>query len=167
MRAAAGDRVVIASSRIEGPVREGRIVEVRGADGSPPYLVEWSDTGQQALVFPGPDAHVEHVAAVPGEAVVVPPAGVAAVRHVKTWSVRVDVFEGPGETTAHAVLSAESEIGLGARGTARLHPGDPDVPEIGDEVAVARALRRLSDSLLEAAAGDLSEVEGHKVVLPS
>ena len=72
MRAAVGDRVVIASSRVEGPVREGRIVEVRGADGSPPYLVQWSDTGQQALVFPGPDAHVERApdpgAAVPGPA---------------------------------------------------------------------------------------------------
>jgi hypothetical protein len=157
--------VVIASSRVEGPVREGRIVEVRGADGSPPYLVQWSDTGQQALVFPGPDAHVERTPE--GAPAPVPPAGVATPRHVKTWTVRVDVFEGPGETTAHAVLSAESELGLGARGTARLHPGEPDVPEIGDEVAVARALRRLADSLLEAAASDLSAVEGHTVVLPS
>ncbi|RBQ12196.1 hypothetical protein DP939_44190 [Spongiactinospora rosea] len=37
------------------------IVEVRNADGSPPYTVRWLDQGHLALVFPGPDARVEHV----------------------------------------------------------------------------------------------------------
>ena len=31
--------------------------EVRGADGDPPFVVRWSD-GHEALLFPGPDAHV-------------------------------------------------------------------------------------------------------------
>ena len=30
------------------------------ADGTPPYLVHWLDTGQVTLLYPGPDAHVEH-----------------------------------------------------------------------------------------------------------
>jgi hypothetical protein len=34
------------------------IVEVRGADGGPPYLVRYED-GHEAVVFPGPDAVVE------------------------------------------------------------------------------------------------------------
>jgi hypothetical protein len=36
----------------------GRITEVRGPGGSPPYLVVFED-GHEALVFPGPDAVIE------------------------------------------------------------------------------------------------------------
>jgi hypothetical protein len=158
MKASVGDRVVVASTRLDGKVRDGRIVEVRSPDGSPPYLVEWSDTKQQALVFPGPDAHVEHLAA---EA-----ATDDTPLHVKTWRVQVDVFESSGGTTAHAVLAAESPVHLDADGEARLRPGDQDVPEIGDEVAVARALRRLADRLLAAAEDDIGAIEGHRVNIP-
>ena len=66
--------------------------------------------------------------------------------------------------SAQAVCTATSDP-LKGQGLARLRPGDPDVPEIGDEVAVARALRRLSDRLLGAAADDLSQVSGHPVTL--
>ena len=41
-------------------VRDAEILEVRHEDGSPPYLVRWSDNGHEALVFPGSDAFVEH-----------------------------------------------------------------------------------------------------------
>ena len=40
--------------------RDGEILEVRGQDGGPPYVVLWSDTGHEGLVFPGPDAVVQH-----------------------------------------------------------------------------------------------------------
>jgi hypothetical protein len=60
MYAAVGDRLVIHGHRVDAPNRDGEILEVRHADGSPPYLVRWSDTGHEALVFPGPDATVEH-----------------------------------------------------------------------------------------------------------
>ncbi|QNN51875.1 DUF1918 domain-containing protein [Nocardioides mesophilus] len=60
MKAAPGDRLVIHSLHVDGPVRDGEILEVRGADGAPPYLVRWSDTGHEGLVFPGPDATVQH-----------------------------------------------------------------------------------------------------------
>ena len=163
MKASVGDRVVVVSSRLDGKVRDGRVVEVRTGDGSPPYVVEWLDTHQQALVFPGPDAHVEHVAAgeLPGGY-----AGEDAPRHVTSWRVSVDVYASVRGTTAHAVLSCEEIDRMGAEGAARLRPGDLDVPEIGDEVAVARALRRLADGLLEAAAEDIAAVEGHRVTLP-
>ncbi|NLT56986.1 MAG: DUF1918 domain-containing protein [Actinomycetales bacterium] len=58
MKAAVGDRIVIASNHVDGAVRTGRIVEVRHPDGTPPYVVEWS-TGETAVVFPGPDARIE------------------------------------------------------------------------------------------------------------
>lgn len=60
MLAAAGDRLVVRSTHIGEPVRDGEILEVGHPDGSPPYLVRWSDNGHEALVFPGPDAYVEH-----------------------------------------------------------------------------------------------------------
>jgi hypothetical protein len=59
MYAAPGDRLVVRSLHVGGPVRDAEIVEVRHDDGSPPYVVRWSDTGHEALVYPGPDAFVE------------------------------------------------------------------------------------------------------------
>jgi hypothetical protein len=55
-----GDRLVVRSLHVDGPVRDGEIIEVRHPDGTPPYVVRWSDDGHEALVFPGPDAYVEH-----------------------------------------------------------------------------------------------------------
>ena len=60
MFAEKGDRLVIPGHHVGEPSRDGEIVEVRHADGTPPYVVQWSDTGHEALVFPGPDAHVQH-----------------------------------------------------------------------------------------------------------
>lgn len=60
MYAEKGDRLVVRSRIVDGPVRDGEIMEVRHEDGSPPYLVRWSDDGHEALVFPGADAFVDH-----------------------------------------------------------------------------------------------------------
>jgi hypothetical protein len=60
MFAAVGDRLVIHGARLGAPERDGEILHVRRSDGGPPYLVRWSDTGHEALVYPGPDATVEH-----------------------------------------------------------------------------------------------------------
>ena len=85
--------------------------------------------------------------------------------HVATWRVEIQLFEqGPG-TTARAILHAGADTALEGSGHARRAPGDVDVPEIGDEVAVSRALRHLADSLLKAASIDISEIEHHKVTL--
>jgi hypothetical protein len=59
MKASVGDRLVIRSTHVDERVREGEIIEVRHEDGSPPYVVRWSDDGHEGLVFPGPDAYVE------------------------------------------------------------------------------------------------------------
>lgn len=60
MRAVVGDRLVIKGHHIGEPDHDAEILEVRGMDGSPPYLVRWGDTGHEALLFPGTDAFVEH-----------------------------------------------------------------------------------------------------------
>ena len=60
MYAKVGDRLVIHSPSVDGPVRDGRVLEVHGPDGLPPYVVEWDDDGRTSLFFPGPDATVQH-----------------------------------------------------------------------------------------------------------
>jgi Domain of unknown function (DUF1918) len=55
-----GDRLIVRSPRLAGGVRDGKIVEVRRRDGSPPYVVLWSDNGHESLLFPGSDATVHH-----------------------------------------------------------------------------------------------------------
>lgn len=60
MFARVGDRLTVHSNQVGGHVRTGEIIEVQHSDGTPPYLVAWSDTGTESLVHPGPDATVEH-----------------------------------------------------------------------------------------------------------
>lgn len=65
MQAAVGDRLHVHGRTVGAAEQVGEIVEVRGADGGPPYLVRFDD-GHEGLVFPGPDAVVEHQAASQG-----------------------------------------------------------------------------------------------------
>lgn len=57
MHAQAGDWLVIETNHVGQHAKRGQIKEVHSQDGSPPFLVHWED-GHDALVFPGPDAHV-------------------------------------------------------------------------------------------------------------
>jgi hypothetical protein len=57
MQAQVGDVLIIEGNSVGNPARRGTILEVRSADGSPPYWVRWDD-GHEGLSFPGPDAHV-------------------------------------------------------------------------------------------------------------
>jgi len=60
MKAAAGDRIVVRSTHVGEPDRDGEVLEARGADGAPPYRVRWSDDGHEGLFFPGPDTQIHH-----------------------------------------------------------------------------------------------------------
>jgi hypothetical protein len=60
MQASVGDQIVIHAHRIGQPDRDGEVVDVRGSDGGPPYMVRWGDNGHEALFFPGSDASVQH-----------------------------------------------------------------------------------------------------------
>ncbi|WP_067885553.1 DUF1918 domain-containing protein [Nocardia vaccinii] len=59
MQANVGDRLSVHSHTVGMPDRMGEILEVRGADGAPPYMVRFDD-GHESLVFPGPDWVVQH-----------------------------------------------------------------------------------------------------------
>jgi Domain of unknown function (DUF1918) len=60
MNAKVGDRIIISGHRVGEPDRDAEILEVRGEDGGPPYLVRWGDGGHESLFFPGSDALVQH-----------------------------------------------------------------------------------------------------------
>jgi hypothetical protein len=57
MKAQVGDSLVVESNKVDASRRQGEVVEVRGEDGGPPFVVKWSD-GHEGLVYPGADAHV-------------------------------------------------------------------------------------------------------------
>lgn len=61
MHARVGDQIIIESQTTGVPRRDGEIVGLHHADGTPPYDVRWSDSGHETLVFPGPDARVRHL----------------------------------------------------------------------------------------------------------
>jgi hypothetical protein len=52
MKAHVGDRIILAPPAVPGPLRDGEVIETRGRDGTPPFLVRWSD-GHVGLFFPG------------------------------------------------------------------------------------------------------------------
>jgi hypothetical protein len=58
MQAKVGDRLHVHGRSVGIPDQLSVIIEVRGTDGAPPYLVRHPD-GHEALVFPGADALVE------------------------------------------------------------------------------------------------------------
>jgi hypothetical protein len=59
MKAHTGDRLIMEGAHVGSHRRIGVVIEVRGSDGRPPYLVRWQDDGSETLCFPGPDAHVQ------------------------------------------------------------------------------------------------------------
>ena len=83
----------------------------------------------------------------------------------KTWSVEIFIGERDGSTHAEARLRTNDSTEFTASGSARLSPTDQDVPEIGDELAVARALSALGHQLVEAAAADIEAVTHERASL--
>jgi hypothetical protein len=59
MEASVGDRIIVKGHRLGEPERDAEVLEVRGHDGEPPYVVRWDD-GHEGLYFPGSDAVVQH-----------------------------------------------------------------------------------------------------------
>jgi hypothetical protein len=180
MRAQVGDRIILAAEHIDQPTRDGEVLEVRGRDGGPPYVVRWSD-GHTGLIYPGPGAvlsiggHGEEpltgeIGHEPARSRAPVPTGVPTTvtthhpqhGHIREWQVRVSILESGDDTSASVVLLADSPDQLSARGTS--HRSSDDVParRIGDEVAVARALRHLADRLIETAEHDIEARTGEE-----
>jgi hypothetical protein len=67
MQARTGDHLVIEGAKVGVRRRDGEILETHGPNGEPPFLVRWTDSGAEALVYPGPDAHVQPVGSEPSK----------------------------------------------------------------------------------------------------
>ncbi|GAA0709297.1 DUF1876 domain-containing protein [Dactylosporangium roseum] len=83
----------------------------------------------------------------------------------KHWTVDIAISEDNGRTFAEVRLDADDDTQLTGKGEARLNPADEDIPEIGDELAVARALSDLGHRLLLTAAADIEAVSDQPVRL--
>lgn len=77
--------------------------------------------------------------------------------HTNEWNVQVLFTEDEDRTHATAVLKTRDGA-LRAEGRARRNPADTPVPEIGEELAAARALHALAARLTDAALGDIAEM---------
>ncbi len=175
MRAIIGDRIVLAPVTVDAPVRDGEVLETRGPGGTPPFLIRWSD-GHTGLFYPGPGSVLslgaEHPDVVEGSRPADEPGAEPALHEpahpreaasrprVHDWHVRVTIFENEDQTHANVVLLSDSPAHLTARGESTRGAHDRPVPEIGDEIAVARALRHLADHLIEVAEGDIETLTG-------
>lgn len=78
----------------------------------------------------------------------------------KHWSITVDIDEEENTTLAHVSLRTPAGTDVTGAGQAQRNPLDPSVPEIGDELAVARALRDLAERLLHTTEKDIKGVTG-------
>lgn len=73
----------------------------------------------------------------------------------KTWNTEISITEIDSEVRAEARLRGKDGGQMVGQGTARCNPADENVPDIGDELAVARAMSDLSHQLIQRAAHDI------------
>ncbi|WP_369388265.1 dsRBD fold-containing protein [Streptomyces sp. CG1] len=85
---------------------------------------------------------------------------------VKEWRLNLYLSEHDPDTTARIVLDTGDNV-LESCAEARRSPYDPDVPEIGDELAAGRALIAMGRILLRAADGDMKAVGSNETEGPS
>ena len=75
----------------------------------------------------------------------------------RDWTVDISIDEHEGQTRAKARLRRRDQESVGV-GLARLNPADRKVNDIGDELAVARALADLARRLMGVTAHDIEAV---------
>jgi hypothetical protein len=80
----------------------------------------------------------------------------------KDWTVKITIDEHEGHTRAKARLRWRDQESVGV-GASRLNPADREVADIGDELAVARALSDLVRRLMAVTAHDIEAVTNEPV----
>jgi hypothetical protein len=84
----------------------------------------------------------------------------------KRWTIEIFIDEHDGKTRAKARLQTKGAKPITGVGLARCSPVDRDIPEIGDELATARALSDLSHKLFDATVDDIEAVTHRPAVIP-
>lgn len=173
MRAELGDQLVIESPKTGTTRRDGEIVGLHHADGTPPYDVRWSDTHEVTLVFPGPDAHVRHLGH--GQGSTNEPSGrIAVERGGPSGSTPRETGANPGDIGRRVAAERERQ-GLSREETARRAAMAPDYlayleerqadPSLATLIRLASALGT-SVAALRGGGVDLPPGQGHALLHP-
>jgi hypothetical protein len=83
------------------------------------------------------------------------------MEHTSVWTATIYLEERDHQTDARIRLDTRDNR-IEGYGVARCHPRDRDVPEIGNELAVARALSDLAHKLFDATVGDIEAMTHEK-----
>lgn len=136
MQARIGDQVIIEGHKIGTKHRRGEVRRV----GRTTLTVAWDD-GHETVFAPGPDCRI------------VPPSEAGERGETDRFGASIDLTVVEDDEQCHAVATLLTQRGtFEGRGAARRHPNDPNIPVIGEELAVGRALQALSEDLLDEAA---------------
>ncbi len=81
----------------------------------------------------------------------------------KALTIEISINEVKPITQAEAHLTGFGGSELVGRGTARCNPGDENIPDIGDELATARALNDLTHQLMHTATLDIEAHTNRRV----
>jgi Domain of unknown function (DUF1876)/Domain of unknown function (DUF1918) len=150
MEAHVGDRVVVEGTKVGQATRRGKVLEILAGSSGPRLRVLWEGSDHETVLVPGPDLRVE--------------AGEAPMLERTAMHVDVTVAEDADHCDAIARIHVRGREFSGW-GRARRHPTDPEMPIVGEELAVARALADVSHQLVVAAADSLESALGRSVAL--
>jgi hypothetical protein len=78
------------------------------------------------------------------------------------FAIEIELEETREQTDARATLEIGSDRFVG-KGHAQRNPVDPDVPKVGEELAIARALVALARTLNDKVDVDIESFEGRDV----
>ena len=150
MEAHIGDHVIVEGAKVGLARRRGEVLEILHGAGGDRLRVRWEGDDHESVIAPGPDMRI---AAGDGDA-------------VDRLSLRIDITMTEDANHCEAV----ARVRLRGRefsgwGRARRNPSDPEMPVVGEELAVARALSEVSHQLVVAAADSLESALGRPVAL--
>lgn len=150
MEAHVGDHVVVEGAKVGQAPRRGEVIEILRGAGGDRLRVRWEGDQHETVLAPGSDTHIE----------------MGAERTLDRASMRVDVTLTEDADHCEAVARVRMrDHDFAGWGRARRHPADPEMPVVGEELAVARALSDVSHQLVVAAADSLESALGRPVAL--
>ena len=150
MEAHIGDHVVVEGAKVGQARRQGEVLEILHGAGGDRLRVRWDGDQHESVIAPGPDLRVE--------------AGDGAGVDRSSLRIEVTMTEDADHCEAVARIRVRDREFSGW-GRARRNPSDPEMPVVGEELAVARALSEVSHQLVVAAADSLESVLGRPVAL--
>jgi Rv2632c-like/Domain of unknown function (DUF1918) len=150
MEAHIGDHVIVEGAKVGLARRRGEVLEILHGAGGERLRVRWEGNDHESVIAPGPDLHIE--------------AGEGG--GVDRSSLRIDISMTEDADHCEAVARVRlREREFSGWGRARRNPSDPEMPVVGEELAVAWALSEVSHQLVVAAADSLESALGRPVAL--